>query len=53
MVLTDKKILLSRYFSRLTRESLCTAQVFLFTCLNFDDDYRASDPKTDSKGLIY
>jgi len=34
MVLTDKKILLSRYFSRLTRESLCTAQVFHFTRLN-------------------
>ena len=35
MVLTDKKILLSRYSSRLSRESLCTVQVFLLRCLDF------------------
>jgi hypothetical protein len=34
MVLTDKKKLLSRYFSSLPRESLYTALVMLFTGLH-------------------
>jgi len=35
MVLTEKKFLLSRYFSRLSRESLCTAVAMFRGHFNF------------------
>jgi len=46
MVLTDKKKLLSRYFSRLPRESLYTAQVLVFACLHLMKTRLAATPKT-------